>query len=206
MSCKEKDVSMIFAISGKANSGKDAFADVLYQKLMSLRDGEVITGDVKVMSFADPLKDILSITLGVPVAVLNLMKRQGDTIEMFSVKSTVRQIMQRFGTDAMQKYFGSDVWANMLCERINPDDFVIIPDCRFEAEIDTLDKTFGIDRVISIKILSEGTDDHISENDIVNKPDKNFDLVFDNHGHTLDLDAAANKVLDLYCRGLTPIC
>lgn len=198
MSCKEKEVNAVFAICGKANSGKDALANALFERLNALKDNKVITGDVRILSFASPVKDILATTFGVPVAVLNMLKRTDDTIEVFGVKSTMRQVLQRFATDACQAYFGKEVWAKMLCDKIEETDFVIIPDCRFATEMDMLDETFGIERVISIKIESEDTDDHVSENDLVNKPDRNFDYVFNNVGHTLDLDKAAAKVIEGY--------
>ena len=194
---------MIFVLCGRANSGKNALADVLQSKLEILRNTNVIHGTIGKFAFADPIKEILSTSFSVPIEKIDDLKRSdSETFSIGGEHLTMRQILQRFGSDACQEIFGQTVWADLLCKRIANTDYPIITDCRFEFEVDVLDKNFGMDQVFLVKLTSDETSPHLSENDIVKKNDKFFDAVFDNTDHQLDLDAAANRIIELFARDL----
>jgi len=173
-------VCKVIYISGKKRAGKDTFANYLKVYLNS------IGYKTEIFSFADPLKDIMAITLGLSLQELDDLKN--DTTKPH------RQYLQRFGSDGMKKYFGSKVWANLADIRIRNSrkQICIIPDLRFEHEINkNINHT-----VIRINGLENSEKDtHISENSL---DDYFFDYVINNHDSLFILEENARKFADHY--------
>lgn len=109
----------IVVISGKARNGKDTIADFLKQALEN--DGH----KVLVTHYADLLKYICKQFFG----------WNGEKDE------DGRQLLQYIGTDVIRKK-KPDYWVQFITSilKIFPHqwDYVLIPDCRFPNEIDTL--------------------------------------------------------------------
>lgn len=172
-------MSTIVLISGKMRSGKDTIANIISERLKSSGVCPVI------MHFSDSLKEILSKTLGMSLETLNFLKNNPDyKIEQlvqspntvgyyYHNSNTMRNMLQKFGTDAMQSILGKDVWVNALKKKIENDtehNVFIIPDFRFKHEFINDYKNF---KTISIKVLSNTFDSslnskHISEHDLDN--------------------------------------
>jgi len=159
-------------INGKKRSGKDFFAKMLSQELKKLGYSS------EVMSFADPIKDIISTTLGISLEVLDEYKNKQAVLSIDGTECTnLRSVLQMFGTEAMKKYFGEHVWVNLLMSKANKsNDFIIVPDFRFLKEF--------IKNSITIKILNNHNfiDTHISENEL---NDFRTDYVLDNTNYRL---------------------
>lgn len=166
----------IILISGKKRSGKDFFANLLKEKLN--QHGK--TCDI--FHFADGIKDILSVTFNITNQELNHYKDLESEIYVNTENGqksilNFRKLLQRFGTEAMQTFFGKDVWKNQVLKKIENSkcDYVLIPDFRFLHE--------NITNATTILILGGKTvDNHISENQlqnfkfdyIINNKDQNF--------------------------------
>jgi hypothetical protein len=120
------DLKRVILIGHKKRQGKDTLAEMLAE----------ITGG-QIIRFADPMKEILSDTFGLQQEELEYAKNRGlrirHDVRDGGYKQTYREVLQRFGTEAMKKQFGEDVWANLAVENTHDcaADVVIIPDLRF---------------------------------------------------------------------------
>lgn len=125
----------LILINGLKRSGKDYSAELL----------EEIIGNIGVVSFAAPFKEIIADTFNISLEDLDDFKN--DNTELYLRKAELdgyshnaltnfRVILQRFGSEAMKKQFGDDVWAvkgiQSAMEKENT--WVIIPDFRFIVE------------------------------------------------------------------------
>jgi len=163
----------IIQLSGRKRSGKDWTAQQIKYQL------ELHGHSVEIMSFAEPLKDIASIILDMPLSDLEAAKNNGDNIFQATSYSTeyltsFRSLLQKLGTEAMKKYFGKSVWYDLLVNRINQStaNYILIPDYRFPEET--------ISGAITLRIHSDSVDlldQHISETALDNFV---FDHVLDN--------------------------
>lgn len=171
-------------INGKKRAGKDFFASLLYAELVNAGY------TAAVLSFADPIKDIMSVTLNIARDELDEFKNNSVPIYIQNKHvSDARQVLQNFGTEAMKKYFGEDVWVNLLCaqaEKTNAD-FIIVPDFRFFSEHMPGSVTV---RVLNHDVAS-AADLHRSENEL---NEFNFDFVLDNTGYCLGTSDAKELV------------
>lgn len=155
-------------ISGLKRSGKDYVA---------LKIKELINKG-SIISFAEPLKDIMAITLGYSKDELEDLKNNSNL--------EYRGYLQRFGTEAMKKHFGDDVWANLLLSKIKDDEVTIVSDWRFKSEYNVLAKHHD---VITVRVHNDNLtpDSHISERDLIGFK---FDHVLDNtYQNTTILDS-----------------
>ena len=151
----------VILISGKKRAGKNHCAEVLKAKL------EQMGKTVLVTAYADPIKEILAISLNISVEELDTLKNNNDVLYSQDENTEIwqltgaRSLIQKFGTEAMKQYFGTDVWVNLMKLKIRETDadFVIIPDFRFPSEnishLTIKVKNDGVDKV--------ATDSHASE-------------------------------------------
>ena len=169
-------MKQIFMITGPMRSGKDFFADKLVNMLPDNK---------AVMHFAYPLKDIISTTLKIKPQTLDEWKNEEKQINVLTELgiyvpiSDFRTLLQRFGTEAMKKWFGKDVWVQLLIQRMQKGsyDYVIIPDWRFPEEYEAVIKAYP-NLVTTIKIIDANApkSNHISEKGM----DMQYDYVFNN--------------------------
>lgn len=168
----------IIQLSGRKRSGKDWTATEIKQQL------ESHGYSVEVLSFAEPLKDIASIILDMPLSDLEFAKNNNDSIYQTGsyyneYLTTFRSMLQKLGTEAMKKYFGKSVWYDLLINRIEQSsaDYILVPDYRFPEET--------IPGALTVRIYSTSvdlTDNHISETAL---DDFVFDHVLDNSNKQL---------------------
>ena len=169
----------VVLVSGYKRSGKDYFADYV-KKTMQETNPEI-------MSFADPMKTIMAMTLGITNADLETYKNNPDEygIELKVYPNNqpsgvieyrnYRQILQVFGTEAMKPIFGDDVWARTLKNKALNFDFVIVPDWRFLIEHQVWDETWN---VVTVRIQGgEESNSHKSETELLGFE---FDYVINN--------------------------
>lgn len=114
----------IFAVSGKAQHGKDTFANILYEELTNKGYRVLLT------HYADLLKFICK----------SLFNWNGQKDEKG------RHILQYVGTDVVRKE-RPDYWVEFIVDMIDLFgenwDYVIIPDTRFPNEVDVLKENFN---------------------------------------------------------------
>jgi hypothetical protein len=185
---------MLVAFTGNIGAGKDTAAQILIDKY-----------GYKKISFADRLKDILSILFSWDRDMLEgrtLESRQWreEKDEWWSAKLgrdiTPRQMLREFGTDIFRDKFNADVW--VLCvERMlgraagAGTDSVkyVITDCRFENEAAMITRLGG--RIVEICRNDTGRGQgqgqgHISDAGI---PQAYVHEKIDNNGTVSELEA-----------------
>lgn len=166
----------VILVSGKKQVGKNYCANILKNHLTDF------AGTVDFYAFADPIKTIIKTTLGIDDDELEHMKVNNTPINLETGHGfktlTMRDFMQRFGTDAMQSMFGADVWKQKAIEFIEASDadYIIITDFRFKTE--------HIEGAVSFEVINYdadvNADAHISENGL---GDHVFDFSIDNTNH-----------------------
>lgn len=171
----------ILQIGHEKGQGKDTFAFLL--KEFAERKGL----KVEIVSFATPLKEIMSEALGIPLDILDDLKNNNDYY---------RGILQRFGSGKMKELFGSDVWVKLFEEKLegffmDGVELVIVPDFRFKVEFIGNAKTYNV----TGHVKNEGdTSSHISETELDDFP---YDVVVYNTGSIRDLAKIASKEIEL---------
>ncbi|WBC28480.1 deoxynucleoside monophosphate kinase [Thiohalocapsa phage LS06-2018-MD03] len=163
----------VIMVSGFKGAGKDFISEKLSKSIFNPKS----FSNPKIFSFAEPIKDILATTLDTDVKSLNYMKDSDLDIYLEREYMTnMRRVLQRFGTDAMKKWFGEDVWVNVMKQNLNPDEMVIISDWRFQHEYDSMCE---VANVITLRVDNHEAkgDGHISENDLFGF---DFDFRIDN--------------------------
>jgi len=128
---------MIIGLCGLIGAGKGTVADILVDQ------------GFKKVSFADKLKDGVSTIFGWERSML-----EGDTDESRAwrelrddfwsnetkMEISPRLVLQLFGTDCMRDGFYDGVWVSLLKKTIldNPEQNYVVPDVRFENEVNML--------------------------------------------------------------------
>ena len=108
----------------------------------------------------------------------NKMVKQLDPA-LVSCNLNLRQLLQYFGTEIMQKYFGKRVWINSTMQ--NRSEYTIISDLRFIEEYNAVKEKKGI--VIYVNRPNYEFGQHASEREMKEllENDK-YDFIIDNNG------------------------
>ena len=167
----------------------------------------------KRIAFADPLKKMLSDLLNISLdkfyirefkegCVINVSTLEGSWLgeklsdskfnklvkqldpSLTEANLSLRQLLQYFGTEIMQKYFGKRVWINSTMQ--NRSEYTIISDLRFIEEYNTVKEKKGV--VIYINRPNYEFGQHASEREMKEllENDK-YDFIIDNNGSIEDL-------------------
>jgi hypothetical protein len=134
----------IFGITGLIGSGKDTAAEHLINKHNFTK-----------LSFAASLKDAVSVIFGWDRTLL-----EGDTLESREWREqkdtwwaaklrmphlTPRWVLQYWGTEVCRNNFHKDIWVASLENKLrNTQGDVVITDCRFLNELNTIKNAGGI--------------------------------------------------------------
>lgn len=149
----------IIGISGRMGHGKNTVGDII-EKLCLTNNGPTF----EQKSFAGKLKQIASILTGIPVEKFedqefkkNLLDVQWGTVQeiplnsippfadmQFNVMMSVREFLQKLGTEAMRNGLHTNVWVNALFSDVSSEDNIIITDMRFINEMEAVVKRNGI--------------------------------------------------------------
>jgi hypothetical protein len=183
-------MASIIQLSGKKRAGKDTIANMFKTSL------EAYGKSVEVMAFAEPLKDIVATILGVTKEQLDVMKNNPEThkikISMLNHSTDARTLLQKMGTEASKKWFGDNVWVNLLKDRISTSDadYVIITDTRFICEL--------LSEALTIRInsnMASSLDMHSSETEL---DDYEFNITITNDDYSIeqqDIDKIVNNLM-----------
>lgn len=192
----------LIGISAKIGSGKDTFFDIVQKK---------VVGSYENKKFAFKLKQIASILTGISPEKFEdqefkktfLSKEwdklmysgdpflKNEQIEVFYQSMTVREFLQRLGTEAMRDGLHKNVWVNALLSDFNKETSKwIVTDMRFKNELSAIKKNGGItvriNRKDCVKI------DHPSETEL---DSESFDYVIENNGTLEEFEEKINDFL-----------
>lgn len=222
---------MIIGISGKIGSGKDTVGQII-RYLTSGHSGkysfqDYLEGNIDltydsifdIRKYADKLKEIASILTGIDIEKfedqdfkLTTLGKEWDMIDYEPDNNgdhiavhkamTVREFLQKLGTDAMRYGLHQDVWVNALMSDYRPmrvyssgsfteqlPDWVVT-DVRFPNEATAILRRDG--HLIRINRPGLIESDHISETALDNFE---FDNVIDNSGDINDLIKSVEQIL-----------
>lgn len=202
---------MIIGINGKIGSGKDTLAEIINKLLIT--NGKEPFENKK---FAGKLKTIASILTGIPIEEFedqefkkSLLSPEWGIVEensfndtKFNHLMTVRELLQKLGTEAMRNGLHTNVWVNALFADYNNFeigfDYVgfgplpnwIITDMRFPNELEAVKDRGGI----TIRVTRPGNakEDHISETAL---DDAKFNYEILNDGTLEDLVKKVKQIL-----------
>ena len=177
----------VIGIHGFARSGKDTVADYIVDK-------DIYKAKY---SFAYPLKNAVSGLFGIPREDLD-----GDNREVILPEwgLSIRQILQRFGTESMRDVFGEDFWLKKAQQTVDRAEVefgikqLIIPDVRFANEAE-----FCRENGILIHVVRPDADGkvgdvgHASEGGII--PEEDDHLIF-NDGTLEDLYKKVDEIIN----------
>lgn len=186
-------------------TNKNILADMSYNGYVASKSR------YKVKKFAGKLKDIASILTGIPVEKFEDQEFKKEDLgiewayaypgeyyddgEPVMVRMSVRQLLQKLGTEAMRNGLHNNVWVNALFADYKPiklsqDDpsYWLVTDTRFPNEADAITERGGI--LLRIERPGTSTGDHPSETALDDYP---FEHVIMNDG---DLNDLINKVRD----------
>jgi hypothetical protein len=211
---------MILGVTGLIGSGKDTIADYLVTEHKFRR-----------ISFAASLKDAVSSVFGWDRELLEGTSKQSriwrETVDEWWAKRldipnlTPRWILQHWGTEVCRNHFHQDIWVASVENKLRQsDDDIVITDCRFSNELESLKRVGATtcrvergprpewyDAAVSFNkgqlrnmswALSKGKlsklNVHASEYSSVGLE---YDFVIDNNGTITDLHQQVNQLLNL---------
>lgn len=204
----------LIGISGKIGSGKDTIYNIIKESY-TLPNGKVWQN----MKFAGKLKAVASLLTGIPIEKfedqefkktilgsewgkpnkqnpLSAIEPFKDitVIEMMSV----RDLLQKLGTEAMRNGLHENVWVNALFSDYTKDQYWIITDVRFPNEFKAIKEKGGI--VIRVNRPSHSNhmvkvvNDHPSETAL---DGYDFDYIIENDGDLKKLKSKIKSLLEI---------
>ena len=126
----------LFALCGLAGSGKSTAAKIIQEMIL----------ESVIVSFAKPLKDICHIAYGwagIQRAEYYEQNPKHKNVVNRVLKVTPRQLWIAMGTDFCRNRVHPDTWPNALFHLYGDHPCLIIPDCRFKNEAETVRKRGG---------------------------------------------------------------
>jgi hypothetical protein len=195
---------MIIGVNGYAGSGKDTVGTII-QYLIDT-PGTVSLEDIldfplthrwwleensgwEIKKWAGKLKVVSSMLTGIPVEKFEDQEFK-KTMLGSEWNMSVRDFLQKLGTDAIRDNLHTNAWVNALMADYDSDSNWVITDTRFPNEAEAIKKAGGI----IIRVERPGVkpvNNHPSE---VGLDDFKFDYVINNDG---DLESLSNKVKDI---------
>lgn len=214
---------MIIGLNGYGGSGKDAIGAII-QYLKCENTGEVSLEEAikdyqfhqywledqsgwEIKKWAGKLKEIATLITGLPMETWEsqILKKQNLPSEwnVHGMPMTIRDLLQKIGTDAMRDGLHTNVWVNAFMSEYNcvPADRApngwdcpnwVATDTRFPNEAKAVKDKGGI----MIRVNRPGigpANDHISE---VSLDDWKYDYVIDNNGTISDLAEKIKYILN----------
>lgn len=180
--------NQLIGVSGKKGSGKDTFFQIIKE----------IDSDFVNLKFATKLKSICAELTGLPIHYFYERKYYSKYLKEWDM--TVRQFMQKLGTESLRKHFHNDVWVKaLLSEFYEINQPAVVTDVRFKNEAEAIKDAGGILVRIEPSFESYENDDdqHESEIDLDDYNDWDFVIRNDSglHTYTKRVNLLYNKIM-----------
>lgn len=196
----------IIGLGGRAGAGKDTVAS----RIEALLDSR---WTVNRISFAAPLKQSVAALFDITVEDVERAKidhRKHVTVttgwrphefepnaeEWLTKDFTMREILQRYGTEAHRNIFGENFWVEQGMNKIDTRPFVcnVFTDVRFPNEAEAIKQVGG--RVFEVKGLVNGaTPAHSSETPLPARVTDGFIINVERHDDYVTLDSEVYPLL-----------
>ena len=155
-------MKVLIGIGGKKRSGKSTLANFL------MKEAALKGWDSEIVSFADPIKFMMQEVFRYEVSHNTFLDdlRKQDPIKIApDCTLTVREILQKVGTECFRDIIHKDFWIHRGMAKIDSSsaNVVIVPDVRFGNELEALKKKIGVTVYIERPDLSDVVDKHPSE-------------------------------------------
>lgn len=176
----------LIAIGSKMRVGKDTAGAALVRDCGYHR-----------LSFAEPLRKLLMLTdpmvypanaavnLAPNNRVTHLVKGTDGWESAKSRWPEIRRLLQNLGVGC-REVFGEDCWVNLALAEAAKHKDVVITDLRFTNEAEAVKKAGGF--LVRIDRPGQMPGGHISENDLDDWPEKDWDAVLKNDGSVIELE------------------
>jgi hypothetical protein len=181
---------MIISISGKIGSGKDTIAEIIKEKMPE--------AGWEVKKFAGKLKEVATLLTSIPVTQFEdqsfkqtLLPSQWNDAN--NNPMTVRDLLQRLGTEAMRLGLHKNVWVNALFSDYQTESNWIVTDTRFPNEIDACVNRGAITILVQRDSGNQIGTTHTSET-ALDQYDQ-WDYIIDNTGSVENLSRKVGEIL-----------
>ena len=174
----------LIGISGKMGSGKDTVAQIIR---------ELSAQPYQIRRFAGKVKEIASLLTGIPVCEFEKPEFKKEKLSSRWGGMTVRELLQKIGTDCIRDHLHPDAWVNALFAGYMSYEFWIIPDTRFANEYLAIKDRGGI--IIRVERPGIPASDHVSETALDGYW---FDYVIQNNGSLTDLAKQVKEMMDTW--------
>lgn len=198
---------MIIGLAGYAGSGKDTVGrliqcleagDIKNIPVSELLDkyeshGWWLEGKSgwRLESYAGKLKMVASLLTGVSATKFSDPEFKKSNLSKEWDFMSVREFLQRLGTDAMRKGLHESVWINALMANYTPRDKWVVTDVRFPDEAQAIKSRGGwVWRIVRNGITP--VNNHISE---IALDHWKFDQIIENHGTIPELMSSVSMAL-----------
>jgi len=194
---------MIIGLNGRLRSGKDTTYSIIQD----------LYPHAERVSFADKLKDSAAASLGIDRELMEELKNEEEVRLVFAFpvegyeelyqkmqdyQMTIREYLQRYGTESHREVFGTDFWVDMALplDTDHSDRLLVVTDVRFPNEARRVKDLGG--QVWKIERDTRTVfSDHPSEQNL----DKYVDVFVDN---TRSLYELRTNLIDLTNRIMVP--
>lgn len=122
----------IIGIHGRIGSGKDTVAQMIQD----------VANEYYIKRFSGKLKEIVEILTGIPAKDLNDQKVKEQGLPFWDM--TVRELLQRLGTEAVRDNLHKDAWVLALFADWLENSKWVIPDVRFPNEYKSIKDRGGV--------------------------------------------------------------
>lgn len=171
----------LIGVAGQMGVGKDTVGEMIRH----------ISPQYEIKKFAGKLKEIAGMFLGVPVEHFENRKFKMSKLGGEWGHMSVREFLQRLGTEAIRNGLHEDAWVNALFADYTPESHWVITDCRFRNEFEIIRKMGGV--LIKVERYVETVSDHPSEC-FVEVYDE-YDYIIDNSGTLEELAVIVENIL-----------
>jgi hypothetical protein len=208
-------MTRLIGISGKIGSGKDTFAEIIrlltsapyltnqtIEHYLRNPNPNITRTEWSIKKFAGKLKEVASLLTGIPVYKFEDQDfKKTNLPEEWNVwypnqdrsePMTVRELLQKLGTEAMRNGLHTNTWVNATFAHYNHSSKWLITDVRFPNEAAAVTEKGGL--LVRLNRNSD-TGDHPSETSLDNY---DFPIVIENTGTLSELIDKAREFCEKY--------